>query len=153
MILRRPRAVFLAACTVLAAACHGQVDLTPSVCGSPAYDYCQSNDCPVTGPTSSTAAAVQTWCAGAGVVAPRVTGFGACVEASGHVWATNVRATDGQGAVLFLLYDPASAQLLGISTIAPGDAGADGGGHETDYGTCDVQSGVVTCTDTDYACP
>jgi hypothetical protein len=96
---------------------------------------------------------VQTWCAGAGVVAPRVTGFGACVEASGQVWATNVRATDGQGAVLFLLYDPASAQLLGISTIAPGDAGADGGGHETDYGTCDVQSGVVTCTDTDYACP
>lgn len=136
---------------LLVAACGGQVDRSISQCSYAAVTYCQSNGCPATGPTASTSAALDTWCQASSAIAPRVTAYGTCTLANGQTWAINVRATTATGDALYLLYDPSSAALLSVTTIAPGGAG-DAGAGEQDYGFCGQQSGIVTCTDTAFTC-
>jgi hypothetical protein len=63
-------------------------------------------------------------------------------------WAIDVKATDTHGNTLYALYDPVTAQLLSVSTLAPGD----GGMGETDYGTCGENTGIVTCSSVVFAC-
>jgi len=132
----------------LVVACGGRVDLSVPDCSADAVTYCKANGCPLTGPAASTAGAVATWCAASPTVAPRVTAFGACTVSGGATWATNVKATDASGNLLYLLYDPTSAALLSVTTIGAGD----GGKGEQDYGYCGEHSGIVSCTDAVFTC-
>jgi hypothetical protein len=128
-------------------ACAGRSELPVPDCNAPAVDYCQANGCPFTGPASSSETDVGAWCSSAPVFAARVTGAGTCTTPGGQTWAIDVRASDGTGAQLYVLYDPSSAQLLSVSTVGAGV----GDGGEVDYGTCD-NSGIVTCTTTPVSC-
>jgi hypothetical protein len=136
-----------AALGLVLAACGGRVALDVPDCSGDAVAYCKTDGCPLTGPAASTPTGVSVWCTGSTAFAPRVTGYGTCTTPAGQVWATDVRATDATGAELFVLYDPASGQLLSVSTVASGDAGA-----EHDYGTCGAHSGIVTCTTVAFTC-
>src|SRR5271154_1253937 len=92
-----------AALLLVLAACTGQIDRSIPQCSAAAVSYCQTNGCPLTGPTASDASTVDAWCASTPALAPRVTGFGTCTLASGATWAINVRATDASGDILYLL--------------------------------------------------
>jgi hypothetical protein len=133
---------------LLAAACGGRSQLSVPDCNAAAVTYCQTNGCPFTGPASSTAAGLTAWCSAASAFSPRVTGYGVCTTPAGQVWANDVKASDAHGNELYLLYDPATGQLLSVSTRGPGDSGA----GEEDYGTCGENSGIVTCSGVVFAC-
>ena len=89
-------------------------------------------------------AALTQWCQAWPALAARVTGVGTCTTPDGQTWATDVRLADADGGTLYLLYDPASGDLVSVSTIASGG--------ETDYGTCGAHSGIVTCAGAAYRC-
>jgi hypothetical protein len=140
-------------CVGALAACGGRVDSsTVAACSAPALAYCQANGCAVAGPSAGTAAAVTAWCASWPALAPRVTGFGTCTTSAGDTWAIDVRTADANGGTVYLLFDPASGQLVSVSTLEPGGAGGDGGPVETDYGTCGERHGIVTCSGVAFAC-
>ena len=139
------------ALALLAASCGGRVALDVPGCSADAVTYCDAHGCPLTGPSSATPTAVSTWCTGSLAFAPSVTGYGTCTTPAGEPWAIEVRALDATGAFLYVLYDPASGQLLDVSTVQ-GAATVDGGTGEKDYGTCGEHTGVVTCTTTPFSC-
>jgi predicted small lipoprotein YifL len=147
-----PRHLARAAAAALALlsipACGGRSPLSVPDCNAAALAYCQTDGCPFLGPASSTPAGVSAWCSAAGAFSPRVTGYGSCTDPAGQIWATDVMATDGHGNVLYLLYDPATAELLSVSTVSPGDAATD----QVDYGTCGESAGLVSCKSSVYAC-
>jgi hypothetical protein len=143
------------------AACGGRVDPASmsdgsapfaSDCADSAVSYCQANGCPLTGPATSTAAAVDSWCAASPALAPRVTGFGTCTTPSGQEWAIDVRTSDATGGTVYLLYDPASARLVSVSTLEPAAGSGDGGPIETDYGSCGEHLGIITCAGVAFTC-
>jgi hypothetical protein len=80
-----------------------------------------------------------------------VTGFGTCTTSAGQAWAIDVRTSDASGGVVYLLYDPSSAQLLSVSTVEPG-VGVGDAGLETDYGSCGQHLGIVTCAGEAFTC-
>jgi hypothetical protein len=136
---------------LLAVACGGRVELDVPDCNADAVAYCSASGCPLTGPTAATPSAVTTWCVGSTAFASRVNGYGTCTTPGGQPWATEVRATDASGALLYLLYDPSSGSLLSVSTV-PITAATDGGTGEKDYGTCGAHTGIVTCATTTFSC-
>jgi hypothetical protein len=133
---------------LVAAACGGRSTLSVPDCNAAAVTYCQANGCPFTGPASSTAAGLTTWCSAASAFSARVTGYGTCVTPAGEPWAIDVKASDAHGNELYVLYDPTTSQLLSVSTLAPGDSGT----GEQDYGTCGENTGIVTCSSVVFAC-
>jgi hypothetical protein len=145
--LRSPIGAAIVLVLATVAACRGRVDASTD-CSATAIAYCDANGCPLTGPASGAPAALQEWCAAWPSLAARVTGSGTCTTADGGIWATDVRLSDPDGGTLYLLYDPASSQLVSVSTLG-GDAGGTG---EADYGTCGANSGIVTCTGAAFRC-
>jgi len=133
---------------LVATACGGRSPLPVPDCDAPALTFCQTDGCPFLGPAASTATAITAWCSASGAFSARVTGYGTCLTPAGLPWAIDVKATDTHGNTHYALYDPVTAQLLSVSTLAPGD----GGMGETDYGTCGENTGIVTCSSVVFAC-
>jgi hypothetical protein len=149
--LRRARTVeaLVAAIAVAAvAACGGRIDPLAD-CKEPADAYCQANGCPLTGPTASSPASLQAWCQAWPALASKVTGIGACTKTDGTTWATDVRLSWESGGSLYLLYDPTTGALVNVSTLASAQGGDAG---QTDYGTCEARSGIVTCATVGALC-
>jgi hypothetical protein len=137
----------VAVVALLAIACGARTDLeTP--CDAAALAYCEANGCPMAGPSQGTEAALGAWCIASPQFAASVTGVGTCITPAGTTWAIDVKTTDAAGDDVYLLYDPSTGQLIGVSTRAPGDAGTD----EHDYGACDEGLGLISCTTTLVTC-
>jgi hypothetical protein len=146
-------AVALVAAAALAA-CGGKVDAsTAGGCNAPSLAWCGDHGCPATGPSASAIDSVTAWCAANPSIAARVTGFGTCTAPDSTTWANDVKIGDGTGGAAYLLYDPTSGQLVHVTTVDPSVAGqGDGGAEQTDYGTCGVHGGVVTCHGAAFRC-
>lgn len=142
-----PFVTSVATVSLLAIACGARTDLeTP--CDAAAIAYCEANACPMAGPSEGTEAALGPWCIASPQFAPSVTGIGTCITPAGTPWAIDVKTTDAAGDDLYLLYDPTTGQLIGVSTRAPGGDGTD----EHDYGSCDEGLGIISCTTTLVTC-
>jgi len=144
-----PVAPGVAALAVLVAACGAKTDLVPD-CDSAAIGYCQANGCPELGPPTGTTASLGLYCAASPSFAPRVAGIGTCLTPSGQTWAIDVKSLDASGASVYLLYDPTSGQLIGVTTFEPT---GDGGTSERDYGSCGAGLGIISCETTLLPCP
>jgi hypothetical protein len=138
----------VAALAVLVAACGARTDTVPE-CDTAAVEYCQTNGCPLTGPTADSTPALDVWCSGAPSYAPFVTGIGSCKTPTGSVWAIDVETVDATGSTVYLLYDPTSTKLVEVSIVAPGGNGA----GAQDYGACGVGVGIISCVSTLVRCP